>query len=439
MNNSNKNAGTLKNGFIKFEISMLTLIFCITLFSISIFNPLFSAQFTIEKSLEKNVAPWVKIECLKITDTQLKTEPFHPKAVQSHPIVQNAFGTETPEPTQVLIHYAPAWNTSKKTPVLLVHGAGDNAYRAWAHPWEFVVAPGNPIKVPGMMQFLSNKGYPVFALTFSHSHGNNFYQALQLSAAIDRIKKITNKSKINVITHSKGAMPARIYMSDMKKIYKTLTWLPEYGQDVDKVIFIAGPLKGVDTPFRYYAYNLAVYTQSLGAPFGADRLNIMGMYVDVSKYKNMFQGQYQMLYNWVKDGIPLSIDSATPDFQISANALYNGGYSVLLTSKGIDDAIKKSGSLIYTLNKQGLDPTIKISVLAGSRQVVDYINMGFMKIPVGEKAAPSDGVAFVASTTYTDGLTARGAVVHNKHIIEQNHVMVTVHKDALEFVEKVLK
>jgi len=42
-----------------------------------------------------------------------------------------------------------------------------------------------------------------------------------------------------------------------------------------------------------------------------------------------------MLHNWVKDGIGFNSQSGTPDMNLTRNALYNGGTTALLHSRGI--------------------------------------------------------------------------------------------------------
>ncbi|HNY13783.1 MAG TPA: hypothetical protein PKK26_19535, partial [Candidatus Wallbacteria bacterium] len=97
------------------------------------------------KTITEGVAPWVKIECLKDNSTGFIAEPFHEKSKITYPILKDAFGSDTPHSRFALLHYAPCYDTAGKTPVLLVHGAGDNANRAWCHPYEFETADGNNI------------------------------------------------------------------------------------------------------------------------------------------------------------------------------------------------------------------------------------------------------------------------------------------------------
>ncbi|HAE37332.1 MAG TPA: hypothetical protein DCG57_01700, partial [Candidatus Riflebacteria bacterium] len=284
--------------------------------------------------------PWERIELLEDTSPHFTAENFHLKSRQNHSIIQKAFNTNKPHSRNFLLHFAPNWNkTNYKTPILLVHGAGDNACRGFCHPWSFDVPEDGNIDKPGLMQHLVKQGFSVFAITFSHPHGCNFLQAQQLANAIARIKSVTGSEKVDVIAHSKGAMPVRIYASDLGASMHDYKWITPFRKDIRKAIFVASPLKGIDTAFRYYAYNFTVKQQNLAAPLGPESMLWQGMFVDNFHHNKLFPGQFQMLHNWVKDGIDFSNQSMTSDLNQTRSALYNGGVSTLLVSDGIDRAI----------------------------------------------------------------------------------------------------
>ncbi len=416
----------------------------IIVFTLLVNIPVFSTENTvITTTLTKNVQPWVKIECIKDKDLNFKFEDFHKKSVQTHKIVVKAFGSKKPHSRLALLHYAPGYDkNTTKNPVLLVHGAGDHAYHGWCHPYHMELPEGQSIEKPGLMQYLSSKGYPVFALTYSHPHGDNFYQAEQIYNAIKRIKEIKKGGKdfkVDIYCHSKGAMATRIYLSSLGNDFPEYKWLTPYKNNVRKVIFAGSPLKGLDTQFRYYTYNLMVKTQDLPAPMGTNKFTMYGLYSDCTKHNTLFPGQDQMLHNWVKDGIDLTYHSYTADMNMTMNSLYNGGLTTLMASGGIDRAINNAGDVINKLNKKGIDSRVRISVIAGTKQAINTIDLGLISIPIGELAAPSDGVAFLKSTTYTDGLTVRGAKLDNLKTINTHHVGLLVVPEALKFVDEELK
>lgn len=384
-------------------------------------------------------SPWAKIELLEDTDTHFVTEGFHLNGRQNHSLVQKAFTTNKPHSRNFLLHFAPNWEKGRQqTPLLLVHGAGDNAFRGFCHPWSFDMPENGKIDRPGMMQYLDKAGFPVFAITFSHPHGDNFLQAQQLANAISRIREATGAEKVDVLCHSKGAMAVRIYASDLGAEYPQYSWLTPYRKDIRKIMFVASPLKGIDTAFRYYMYNFTVKQQDMAAPLGPRSLVWQGMYINCEDHNSLFPGQFQMLNNWVKDGIGFNDKSMTTDMNLTRNALYNGGVTTFLVSEGIDRAIQESGDVINSLNRKGIDPSITCHILAGTKQAIDTIKFLWLEIPVGEFADKSDGVLFLKSATYTKGLTARGAKVASVKILNTHHVGLTVIPAALNHISEVL-
>jgi hypothetical protein len=73
--------------------------------------------------------------------------------------------------------------------------------------------------------------------------------ALSLGFAIDIIKNKTQKSKINVITHSLGGLVARTYLEDFAKQYvdSNKYYYLKYQNDIEKLLMIACPNHG--SPF----------------------------------------------------------------------------------------------------------------------------------------------------------------------------------------------
>ena len=383
--------------------------------------------------------PWERVELLEDDDPHFVTENFHVKSRQNHRIIQKAFNTSKPHSRNFLLHFAPNWNKARnKTPILLVHGAGDNACRGFCHPWSLDLPEDGKIDKPGVMQFLVKKGFSVFAITFSHPHGCNFLQAQQLANAISRIKEVTGSEKVDVVCHSKGAMSVRIYASDLAASNHQFKWITPFRKDIRKIIFVASPLKGIDTAFRYYAYNFTVKQQGMAAPLGPESMLWQGMFVDNYHHNKLFPGQFQMLHNWVKDGVPFSDQSMTADMNVTRSALYNGGVSTLLVSDGIDRAIQEGGDVIRLLNERGVDPSVTCHILAGTKQEIDKVKFLWFEIPIGEFAASSDGVLFLKSATYTKGLSARGAKIGSVKTLDTHHVGLTVLPAALNHIAEVL-
>jgi pimeloyl-ACP methyl ester carboxylesterase len=400
-----------------------------------------SAELRVVSDLSgRDCSPWERIELLEDSDPHFVAEPFHIKGRQDHSIIKKAFNTGKPHSRNVLLHYAPSWNRarSSKTPILLVHGAGDNACRGFCHPWSFDIPEDGNITRPGLMQFLVQRGFSVFGITFSHPHGDNFLQAQQVANAISRIREVTGAARVDVVCHSKGAMSVRIYASDLGKQYPEYSWLTPFRRDIRRIVFVASPLKGIDTAFRYYMYNFTVKQQNLAAPLGARSMMWQGMFVSNENHNRLFPGQFQMLHNWGKDGIELNHQSLTADANLSRNALYKGGVTALLVSDGIDRAIHEAGNVIESLNRKGIDPSVTCHILAGSKQEIDKVKFFWLEFPVGEFADQSDGVLFLKSATYKAGLTARGARVNSVKVLNTHHVGLTVLPEALNHIAEVL-
>lgn len=356
-----------------------------------------------------------------------------------------------------LLGYGKNWSTAAKAvPVILVHGAGDDMNRAWAHPWSTETpaaidengSTSSKTDDAGLMQYLANRGYAVFAVSFPHTQGNNLIQAQLLADAIQVVKSITGKTQVDLIAHSKGNLAAISYMSSMNNEYSAMNWMDDYRGDVRKYIAVASPFKGVDSMFRYYLGNTGVVDQKTNCPVGFYNAYIYYAYRDYyrwdmssSTYDNYFQGQTQLLHNWVDDPanpIGFSAESLTAgDFNETMYDLYNGGTSFYMKSEGINNVIldangtQGTGDFINRMNNRGLDPAVKLYVLYGTRQALDYVYGWY---PVGEKAAASDGLLFTASASYTAGMTRRGAVLVAKQSYPYNHLEIARETSALSWI-----
>lgn len=399
-------------------------------------------------------SPWARVECLVDEHKGFTQEAFSRLGKQTDPLIIKWFGgIATPHSGNFLLHCAKDYN--KKTfpnPVLLIHGAADNANRSWIHPW----VATNPAELPsdkqGFAIKLSDLGYAVFAITFSHNQGDNFFQAEQVANAIRRIRKLLGREndpsfKVDIIAHSKGNVSARLYCSDSRSMFPGKTFLSHFRKDVRKFIAIASPFRGIDVSFRYYAYNLYLALQKeVNAPFGADKLLVYGSWKDVSSEtpfrssKNLWPGQSQLLYNLVRDaGVYLDAQSCTPDANISSGILYFGGRSTILVSRGIDRAIEEGERLIYKLEEKGLCPEVSLGVLAGYNPYIDPV-LKKMYLPhvMVPFVHPSDGVIFLESSTYLDGVLKRGSKLLGKELLDLNHLDLARDPKTLRIVDDYL-
>lgn len=320
------------------------------------------------------------------------------------------FGTARPSSNKFLLYHAPGWSTgSVATPVLLVHGANDNADRAWANP-SINECGSSSCPNSGLMQYLSSRGYRVFAINFPHKQGDNYHWAEQIYDAVELIRARTGAAKVDIVAHSKGAFAARMYVSSLTKTGGTA-----YTGNVRRLVLVGGANKGIDYTFRHG------YLPSIGA-FSACgiRANAPTPHTDLVCYgwwyyqpelaiygngsTNYFPGQSQMLAKW--NGV-YSIVSTDQDYYTT----WYGGQGYYSYGAGIDHAGAMGRSLVATLRSRGVPSSIATHLLCGQANDIPNIH--------NEHAGPSDGVVFSASCSDTGGI---GWVAGNTVYTDLNHM-----------------
>jgi hypothetical protein len=323
------------------------------------------------------------------------------------------FNENEPCSSLFLLHYyLPSIRSSKQNPILLVHGASHDGNMAWLKGRQ---------KEKGVAPVLAEKGMDVFAITFAHSHGDNYLQMIQLSNALLRIQELTHCEKIDIITHSKGGVPVRMYLSNMGKDYDV-----PYKENVDKYIMLGTPNKGIDFSFRHSVPNWFIFTKNMSAPLACDSLLVHGRYLDTTAQSiyndgGVFKGQQQILAKWDKR-YPI----------IGDKTLYYGGQNIYLHSRGIDRAIKEGDYLIEKLQKNKLHQDISVFVLAGNNKMFRY----FMS---GENHGPSDGLVFVESVLEVEPMLKKSAQLKQKDVFFLNHSELLYNQQAHEWIVHVLK
>lgn len=311
-----------------------------------------------------------------------------------------------------LLYHAPGWNTNPRpVPILLVHGANDNADRAWANPNELGGFGCGALICPstGLMQYLANDGFRVFAINFAHKQGDNYMQAQLIEDAIQVIRSKLGASQVDVVAWSKGATAARMYVSSVRR-----SWGLPYQGDVRRLVLIGGPNKGYDYPFAHgWAHDFSIWPEcggSINAPSPHVTMTCYGQYTshpELSIYStstcDCFPGQKQMLYRW--DGV-YGVDQTQQDWYTT----YYGGQGFYTYSYGIQVAINE-GSLIATIRGVGIPSSVSTYLLCG----------GSANIPTiyNENRGPSDGVVFIASCSDTGGIPNVGG---NVVIVNGNHL-----------------
>jgi len=359
---------------------------------------------------------WVKVERWHDTDTNLPQEAYPPDGRGDQDGQRLTFfgGVQRPRSNSFLLYYAPHWQTgSKATPVLLVHGANDNADRAWANPdasGSFGCGdPSGNCPTTGLMQYLDTRGYKVFAINFPHKQGDNYYQAQLISDAIAVIKSRLGVSQVDLIGWSKGGFPSRMYVSSVKP-----SWGRAYQGDVRKLILIGNANGGIDWSWAHgTAGDIAVYPEcggALNAPAAVTTYECFGVFYNHPELSftgtgsnNTYPGQRQMLARW--DGT-YGVDETQQDWY----TVYYGGTGFTSVSPGIQAAINQ-GSLVSTIRSAGIPSPVTTYLLCG----------GTANIPgvYNENRGPSDGLVFRSSCEDTTGIGTVGGVAT---VVGDNHL-----------------
>lgn len=386
------------------------------------------------------------------------------------PYISTCFGTSEPESGSFLLHVGLGAQVATGTPVLFVPGAGDNASRG------FVL----------MLFEMVARGRPVYGITFSHPHGDVFEQAETVANAIARIKQRTGASKVDVVSHSKGGIATAIHLAhtsgaDWGNPAFEQVGTP-YRGDVRRAVFIATPLDGVDTAYRWPGINYAALEgDEAASPASWDEYYpqttaVLLNRVDLGRQDffpgggDLFPGQRQLL-----KAQPADLPGSMPWLGVYALAqqdwytTWHGGLGLYSTSRGIDAAVEAGGDVIDRIAAQGADPGVELFILAGRNPLLtngtwllaqelyeavwidiaaagidvwsalvteitrrtmpnlqvedaDLQGLASAKLILGEITAPSDGLVMLRSATHEAALTARGATVKETKIVDLAHL-----------------
>lgn len=385
------------------------------------------------------------------------------------PWIAQAFGTTEPDTSSFLLHVAPNVGVSRGTPILFVPGAGDNASRGFiTMAWHMDLA-----------------GRPTFAVTFPHSHGDVYQQAELLADAIAVVKARTGAEQVDLVSHSKGGVAAGVYLSN----HGAATWDggayetvgTRYRGDVRKAVFIATPLAGIDTSYRWPAGNYVAldadtayspsswstwYPYTTAAPWISESLADQDLLQDGA---DLFPGHRQIQarqpYPLPGEMPQLGVYALQPDWYTT----YEGGPGFYSDSEGVDAATAEGGHLLDRLAAAGVDPGVRLYLLAGENPLMpngadalmtawfgeawvelmdegaevwaDFIAglVGDALLPagvteaevqglaqgdlvLGEVTGASDGLVFVSSATAATALTARGAELVESKVVNLSHL-----------------
>lgn len=364
---------------------------------------------TLEATYTSSIANgWVRVERWRDTASAFKQETFPPdgRGDQSGQRVTFFGGDATPHSSRFLMYYAPDWDTNTKaTPVLLVHGANQDADIAWADPDEAgAYGCGRPsCPGTGLMQTLAADDFKVFAVSFPHKNGDGYFWSEQIADAIEVVKSRTGASEVDLVTWSKSAFNARMYVSSVKQ-----SWGTGYRGDVRRLLMLGGPNNGVDGSFRHgWTYTFTAYPQCGGVingPVAHDWIVCFGVWWNGPQWtysSSYFPGAAQMLKRW--DSV-FGLATLEQDWWTT----YYGGWGFYTHSAGINAFL--GASLVDTVRSAGTDPGVRVHNLCGDQADIALLH--------NEHTGPSDGVVFIASCNDATGIASHGgsAVVAVNHL-----------------------
>jgi hypothetical protein len=411
----------------------------------------------------EDVRLWNAIERWDDPDrTLFRQESFNSglawRDTDASPWIATAFGTSQPPSSTFLLHVGLHEQTAEGTPILMIPGAGDNASRG------FVT----------LATKLDRLNRPVFALTFAHPHGDLFQQAEVVADAIEVIKARTGAAQVDLVGHSKGGIALALYLSHLQGA----PWPAPYASvgtpyrgDVRRAVFVATPLGGVDTSYRWTGLNLyALDADTAINPTSWNRYHPTGSLLVFDELtdqdflpdgQDLFPGQRQLLR---RQDHPLpgsqswmGVYALQPDWYTT----YEGGQGFVSRSDGIGAAVDAGGDLIELLSSWGMDPEVEYYVLAGDsplmpngddalveqfRQLGDVVDWPELMqdanehglslsadadelsglergwLVLGELSGPSDGLVFVDSATHEGPITARGGTIAESYVADLSHL-----------------
>ena len=133
--------------------------------------------------------------------------------------------------------------SAQKRPIILVHGLNRSA-RMWA-----VADDGHGNGIPetiSMVDFLKSRGFPnIYLNTFADTRNASLVEnARILKMWIDKTKKRFNAGKVDIISHSMGALVARAYLQEMDLKDGSRVSSLSYEDDVANLVMIAAPHLG---------------------------------------------------------------------------------------------------------------------------------------------------------------------------------------------------
>lgn len=361
-------------------------------------TPAIAGSTVLEQTFSSGISNnWVQVERWRDTLSAIRQEAF-PTDGRGDQSGQRAtfFGTARPSSARFLLYYGPGWSSNpKSTPVLLVHGANQDADIAWANPNEAGPYGCGQYSCPttGLMQSFSSDGFKVFAISLAHKNGDGYFAAEEIADAVAIIKTRTGAAKVDVVAWSKAASNARMYVSSVRQ-----PWGTSYRGDVRRLILLGGANNGIDLSFRHgWTFSLVVYPGcggTIDGPTPHDHLVCYGTWQAGPEWtygSAYFPGSAQLLKRW--DSV-YPLPTAEQDWYTT----YYGGTGFYSSGPGIVSYL--GGSLVDTIRSHPTPASVRVHELCGSLPNIALLH--------NEHTGPSDGVVFIASCADTTGVTTDG-------------------------------
>jgi hypothetical protein len=364
---------------------------------------------------------WDKVERWDSNNSNLTQESFPSdgRGDQTGQRVTFFAGDSTPHSAKFLLYYAPNWDTNTKvTPVLLIHGANQDADIAWANPNDAGNYGCGRFSCPstGLMQELVSDDFKVFALSFAHKNGDGYFWGEQIANAIEIIKNKTGASEVDIVSWSKSAFNARMYASSVKEY-----WGTNYRGDLRRLLMLGAPNNGVDWSFRHgWTLTPTVYPTCGGVingPTAHDKIYCYFLWRNGPEWtysSAYFPGAAQMLKRWDST---YGLSTLEQDWYTS----YHGGWGFYTHAQGINAYL--SNSLVDTVRSAGTPSSVKVHNLCGNQADIALLH--------NEHTGPSDGVVFINSCNDSTGIANHGG----SSVISVNHLELGWHTPAINQIK----
>ncbi len=331
--------------------------------------------YDVEEVASHDGAPWHRVLHLQITHPMLSADKFLDETRHTDPDIVEWFDGETdPGPGHFLLHEGNLCTDAASTPVLLLHGTGGNAQETFVEP---------DLLGANYLATLESEGLCVYAITFAHPFGNIWNETIVLAGALEWIRGETGVSKVDVVGHSKGGIPAIAYASGYALDHFAL----EYAGDIRRLVLMGTPIGGMDFSFRHPTFNYPDEMMQLAMPGTWDQILEYGTWKDVyetSIYGGAYDGNLQLLRAWDDE---YSLNMVEQDWYTT----YYGGQGFISHSLGIAEAIDMGGNFMAGLRTHTVPASVDVFIGYGSSPVLGAV--------VWEATGPSDGLVFVASAS----------------------------------------